>query len=100
MTDFIELDRLFRCYKPPAFYRIRVVNAKRNNKYHSSVDGALSYPLYLNIGKHGCICFMAGDMEFHRLLTSPVKRTTPWGGGEDTITVETENTTYVLTKLK
>lgn len=99
--DFFEMDELFRSYKPPALYIIATVNSKKDtaNPIHDEVIGRVAYPLYLQKGERGYICFMEDDEKFHRLHTSMIEDFTSWGNGEETVTIETMNTKYVLIKI-
>lgn len=97
--DFLEMDKLFYTYKPPAMYLLTVAESKNDNPVHDDINGRVAYPLYLQKGERGYICFLTDDEKFHRLQTSPVEDVTPWDSGENLITVQTMNTKYVLKKI-
>ena len=51
------------------------------------------------IGERGFIKYLPDyDDRYHCLHTSTVLDFTPWGNGEGTITIQTANTEYILTK--
>lgn len=58
--------------------------AFRDSHYKSCKNGSKYLPDY--------------DDRYHCLHTSTVLDFTPWGNGEDTITIQTANTEYILTK--
>lgn len=86
-------------YKPPAMYLLTVAESKKDNPVHDDINGRVAYPLYLQKGERGYICFLTDDEKFHRLHTSLIEDVTPWGNGEDTIIVQTMNTKYAMIKL-
>lgn len=50
-------------------------------------------------GERGFIKYLPDyDDRYHCLHTSTVLDFTPWGNGEGTITIQTANTEYILTK--
>lgn len=63
------------------------------------VLGRKAYVVYLEVGERGFIKYLPDyDDRYHCLHTSTVLDFTPWGNGEDTITIQTANTEYILTK--
>lgn len=97
--DFFEMDELFHTYKPPAMYLLTVAESKKDNPVYDDINGRMAYPLFLQKGESGYICFLTDDKKFHRLRTSLIEDVTPWGNGEDTIIVQTMNTKYAMIKL-
>jgi len=100
-VDLFEAMDYSRDYEPPAIYELTEI--KRNhgkvNHLHTDMLNCRAYPLFLQEGERGWFCVEpVYDDKFHRIHTSPVKSFTPWGHGEDTVTVETTNTTYVFAK--
>ena len=99
--DLFEAMDYSRDYEPPAIYELTEI--KRNhgkvNHLHTDMLNCRAYPLFLQEGERGWFCVEpVYDDKFHRVHTSPVKSFTPWGHGEDTVTVETMHTTYVFAK--
>ena len=63
------------------------------------VLGRKAYVVYLEVGERGFIKYLPDyDDRYHCLHTSTVLDFTPWENGEDTITIQTANTEYILTK--
>ena len=97
-AKMIELNELFEAYEPPALYMLTIAESKEYNPVHDEILGRLAYPLYLESGERGYICYLGDDKRFHRLHTSLIETFTPWGNGEDVITIKTKNTKYILLK--
>ncbi len=92
---------LSRTYVPAAYYTITSIKSKngRANPLHDEVLGRKAYVVYLEVGERGFIKYLPDyDDRYHCLHTSTVLDFTPWGNGEDTITIQTANTEYILTK--
>lgn len=92
---------LSRIYVPAAYYTITSIKSKngRANPLHDEVLGRKAYVVYLEVGERGFIKYLPDyDDRYHCLHTSTVLDFTPWGNGEDTITIQTANTEYILTK--
>lgn len=88
-------------YIPVAYYTITSIKNKtgRENPLHNEMLGRKAYVVYLKVGERGFIKYLPDfDDRYHCLYTSTVLNFTPWESGEDTITIETANTEYVLTK--
>ena len=92
---------LSRTYVPAAYYTITSIKSKngRANPLHDEVLGRKAYVVYLEVGERGFIKYLPDyDDRYHSLHTSTVLDFTPWGDGEDTITIQTANTEYILMK--
>ena len=84
---------LSRTYVPVAYYTITSI------PLHDEALGRKAYVVYLEVGERGFIKYLPDyDDRYHCLHTSTVLDFTPWGNGEDTITIQTANTEYILTK--
>lgn len=92
---------LSRTYVPAAYYTITSIKSKngRANPLHDEVLGrkATLFTWRSESVALSSICPTA-DVRYHCLHTSTVLEFTPWGNGEDTITIQTANTEYILTK--
>lgn len=88
-------------YIPAAYYTVTSIKNKtgKENLIHNEVLGRKAYVVYLEEGNRGFIKYLSDfDDRYHCLYTSTVLNFTPWESGEDTITIETANTEYILTK--
>lgn len=75
----------------------------RYNPVHDETNGAIATVIDLTVGKRGWIAFMSdtffGEDDWHRLYTSIIKDITVEEETGD-IAVETENTIYILLRIK
>lgn len=100
--DLFEALEYSKTYRPPVVYTVsRIVKkgSNSNNELHDEMINQPAYPLFMKVGERGWLmCKPEYTDRFHRIHTSTVLNFTPWGNGEDTVTIETENTIYTLSK--
>lgn len=100
--DLFEATEFAREYTPPVIYTVTEIKEKgniSNRELHEEMIDCPAYPLFLKVGERGWImCKPSYDTKFHRVHTSTIQSCSSWGNGEDSVTIETMNTIYVLTK--